>query len=102
MGFYVVLTRLTAEGAKTLHNNPERIGFVNREIQEFGCKVVEQFATLGQYDFVSIVQAPDNQTVMHMAIDLSSRGTTEMITMPAITIRELLQGLNSENTLGKE
>ena len=102
MAFYVVLTKLTSEGAKTLHKNPERIGFVNREIQAFGCKVVEQFATLGQYDFVSIVQAPDNQTVMHMAIDLASRGTAQMTTLPAITIRELLQGLHGEHNLGKE
>ncbi|MEX2354047.1 MAG: GYD domain-containing protein [Gammaproteobacteria bacterium] len=102
MAFYVVLTKLTSDGAKTLHKNPERIGFVNREIEEFGCKVVEQFATLGQYDFVSIVKAPDNQTVMHMAIDLSSRGTAEMTTLPAITVRELLQGLKSGHKLGKE
>ena len=102
MAFYVILSKLTSEGSKTLHKHPERIGFVNREIQEFGCKVVEQFATLGEYDFVSIVEAPDNETVMHMAIDLSSRGTVEMKTLPAITIRELIHGLHGERNLGKE
>lgn len=102
MAFYIVLTKLTSEGARTLHKNPERIGFVNREIQKFGCKVVEQFATLGQYDFVSIVEAADNQTVMHMVVDLSSRGTAQFTTLPAITIRELLQGLHGEQNLGKD
>ena len=82
MPTYILLSTLTPEGSQTLHNNPERIEEVNSEIAEFGCTVLGQYATLGSYDFVTIVEAPDNETIAHLSIDLSSRGTVR-ITTPA-------------------
>src|SRR5499427_4955261 len=75
MPTYILLSSLTPEGSQTLHKDPERLDAVNKESSEFGCKVVTQYAVLGGYDFVTIVDAPDNETVAHMSVDLSSRGT---------------------------
>ena len=74
MPTYILLSTLTPEGRQTLHRNPERLEEVNREITEFGCKVVAQYAVLGPYDFVSIIEADDNETIAHLSVDLGSRG----------------------------
>lgn len=99
MPLYVMLSRLTPEGARTLHEEPTRTGQVNAEISKSGCKVLEQFATLGQYDFVSIVQAPDNKAIAHLSVDLSARGTVQITTLPAISIGELVEGLSDGHDL---
>ena len=72
MPTYILLSTLTPEGRQTLHKNPDRLEQVNKEIADFGCKVVAQYAVLGSYDFVSIVEAPDNETAAHLSIILSS------------------------------
>ncbi len=95
MQSYVLLSTVTARGDKTLHENPERIVGVDREVAAFGCKVVSQYAVLGEYDFVTIVEAPDNATIAHLSIDLASRGTVKIVTLPAIPISDLVEKLKS-------
>ena len=68
MPTYILLSSLTPEGSQTLHKDPDRLDAVNKEISEFGCKVVTQYAVLGGYDFLTIVDAPDNETVAHMSV----------------------------------
>ena len=101
MATYVLLSTLTPEGSQTLHKRPERLEEVNREIEEFGCKIVGQYAVLGQYDFVSIVEAPDNETIAHLSIDLASRGTMKIQTLPATPLPDLLSTLQSKAQIGK-
>jgi uncharacterized protein with GYD domain len=84
---------MTPEGQKTLKAKPERIKEVNKEIEAFGVKVLEQYAVLGPYDFVNIVEAEDNDTVFKMSVELGSRGTIKILSMPAITIDELIKTL---------
>ncbi len=101
MPTYVMLTTLTPEGSQTLHKRPERLQEVNREIEEFGCKVVAQYAVLGQYDFVSIVEAPDNETIAHLSVDLASRGTVKIQTLPASPLPDLINKLKGKSQIGK-
>ncbi len=101
MPTYVMLTTLTPEGSQTLHKRPERLEEVNREIEELGCKVVAQYAVLGQYDFVSIVEAPDNETIAHLSVDLASRGTVKIQTLPASPLPDLIDKLKSKAQIGK-
>lgn len=101
MPAYVMLSTLTPEGRQTLHNRPDRLEEVNKEIEDFGCKIVSQYSLLGQYDFVTIVEAPDNETVAHLSVDLGSRGTVNIITLPAIPLPELLQKLKGEKQIGR-
>jgi len=93
MAKYILLSILTPEGQKTLKNKPERIKEVNDEIEAFGVKVLEQYAVLGPYDFVNLVEAPDNDTVFKMSVELGSRGTIKMLSMPAITVDHLIASL---------
>ena len=93
MNSYVRLSKLTAEGARSLWTHPRRVLEVNEEIEELGCRVVSQFATLGPYDFVTIVQAPDNDTVLRMSAMLGSRGTIQILSMPATWAADFLHGL---------
>ena len=90
---YILLSTLTPDGQKTLKNRPERIKEVNKEIEELGVKVLEQYAVLGPYDFVNIVEAPDNDSVFKMSVELGSRGTIKILSMPSITIDELIETL---------
>ncbi len=84
MPYYVILSKLTDEGRKTIKQKPERIFEVNKELEAMGVKVLEQYALLGPYDFANIVEAPDNETVMKMSVELGARGSVELLTMPAI------------------
>ena len=93
MGIYIMLTNLTDEGRKTIRHNPERIKEVNKEVEAMGVKVIAQYAVMGQYDFVNIVDAPDNDTVVKVAIELGSRGTLQTMTLAAMTIDELVSTL---------
>lgn len=91
MAIYVMLTTLTDEGRRTLKSHPERIKEVNKEVEAMGVKILAQYAILGPYDFINILQAPDNKTVSKVAVELGSRGTLHTMTMAAMTIDELIK-----------
>ncbi|MCW4009621.1 MAG: GYD domain-containing protein [Candidatus Bathyarchaeota archaeon] len=90
MPIYILLSTLTSEGRKTLKERPERIKEVNKEIEAFGAKVLQQYSVLGRYDFVNVVEAPDNQAITRVSIELGSRGTISIMSMPATPIDEFL------------
>ena len=91
MAYYVVLSTLTDEGRKTIKEKPQRILEVNKELEKLGVKVKEQFAVLGPYDFVNIVEAPDNNAVMKMSVELGARGSVQLLTLAAMPIEEFIQ-----------
>jgi uncharacterized protein with GYD domain len=93
MAKYILLSKLTEDGRKTLKSKPERIKEVNEELEAYDVKVLKQYAVLGPYDFVNIVEAPDNEAIFKMSVELGSRGTIEITSMPAITIDELIKSL---------
>ena len=93
MPIYVMLTTLTDEGLETLKKNPERILEVNREVEAMGAKILAQYGLLGPYDFVNILEAPDNETITRIAVELGSRGTLRTITMAAIPVDQLISSL---------
>lgn len=93
VGKYILLSSMTPEGQRTLKSKPERILEVNKEIEAYGVKVLEQYAVLGPYDFVNLVEAADNDTVFKMSVELGSRGTIKILSMPAITVEHLIKTL---------
>ena len=95
MPIYILLSKLTSEGRRTIKVKPERIKEVNREIESFGAKVVEQFAVLGDYDFVSVVEAPSNEVIAQVSIELGSRGTVQIKSMPATPIDDFISMIKS-------
>ncbi len=93
MPMYVMLTNLTEEGRKTLMDCPERIRDVNVEVEEMGARLVEQYALMGPYDFVNILEAPNNETVARIALELGARGSMQAMTLAAIPIDDYIRGL---------
>ena len=102
MGIYILLSKLTPDGRKTLRERPHRIREVDKELEKIGVKVLEQYATLGQFDFVNIVDAPDNETISEVSVDLCSRGTLDLITLPAIPVDNFIETLNSNKKESKK
>jgi len=90
MATYILLSNLTDEGASTVKKNPGRIKEVNKELQALGVKVTAQYAVLGPYDFVNIVEAPDNATIARVSAELGSRGSVKILTMAAIPIDDFI------------
>ena len=90
MPHYILLSTLTADGRKTLKSKPDRIKEVNKEIEAFGAKVLSQYAVLGPYDFVNIVEAPDNETISRVSVELGSRGTVKIMSLPAIPLDQFV------------
>jgi uncharacterized protein with GYD domain len=91
MAFFVILSTLTDEGRKTIKQKPERILEVDKEIEGMGVKVHKQYAVIGQYDFVNIVEAPDIDTIMKMSVEIGSRGSVQLLTMAAVPIEEFIK-----------
>ena len=87
MAIYVLLSNLTDEGRKVLKERPERLAEVNQEIEKMGARVLAQYAVLGRRDFINIVEAPSNEMIARISLELGSRGTVRLTTLPALTIR---------------
>jgi uncharacterized protein with GYD domain len=92
---YILLSKLTEEGRTTLKTRPERIKEVNKEIEKYGVRVLEQYAVLGPYDFVNLVEAPSNEAIFKVSVELGSRGTIQITSMPAMTVEELIKSLKT-------
>ena len=90
MAVYIMFTNLTDEGRKTLKDNPARLRAVNKEVEAMGVKILAQYAVLGQYDFINILEAAGNTTISKLALELGSRGTMTTMTMAAIPIDEII------------
>jgi uncharacterized protein with GYD domain len=86
-----MLTTLTEQGVQTLTSNPARLREVNRDVEELGAKVLHQWASLGEYDFVNIVEAPDDLTVARVSLALGARGSAKLESLPLVSIDELLK-----------
>ena len=94
MPTYILLSSLTAQGVQTLKANPDRLREVNKDVEELGAKVLHQWATLGDYDFVNIVEAPDAATVAKVSVALGARGSAKLQSFELIEIDDLLGRLS--------
>ena len=101
MAHYVMLSSLSESGRKVLRERPGWIRKVNRELEEKGVKVRAQFAVLGPYDFVTILEAPDNETVSSISIEMGARGSVSMMTMPAIPLDAFIGRLQQRGKPGR-
>ena len=96
MATYVLLTKVSSSGVKTLQANPRRIKEVNKEIEAQGCRVIAQYATLGRYDFVNIVEAKDAETIARVSVSLGARGTLSIETLPAIPVETFIRAIGAK------
>ncbi len=93
MPLYIMMTNLTDEGRKTVKTNPDRIKEVNKEVEAMGVKIHSQYVTLGQYDFINVLEAPNNEIIAKVATELGSRGTLQTSTLAALTLDEFINSL---------
>src|SRR5918994_4281795 len=100
MAIFIMLSRLSPEGMKTLRSNPERLREVNQEVEGFGARVVQQYALLGPYDFITVLEAPDAGTVSRVSVELSSRATASYETLTAIGVEEFISRIRGEEAEG--
>jgi len=101
MAKFALFSTLTTEGLQSLHHNPERIDDVNREIEKLGCKVLSQYALLGNPDFLTVIEASDAVIVAHLAIDIGSRGTVSISTHPIVDVSDLQKALHTRNHIAR-
>lgn len=100
MATYIMLSRLTDEGRKTLKERPERLGEVNKEVEAMGGRITAQYAVLGGYDFVNVIEAPSNEVIAKISVELGARGTIEMTTFPAIAVPAFIEMLKGGSSGG--
>lgn len=93
MATYILLSSLNPGGLETLRERPDRLNEVNEEIERMGAKVKEQYAVLGPFDFVTILEAPDNETVARISVAMGARGTVRIQTLTAIPVEDFVAGL---------
>ena len=93
MAIYVMLTTLTDQGRKTIKENPQRIKEVSNEVEAMGVKILAQYALMGPYDFINILEAQDNKAISRVAVELGARGTLQTLTMTAMTLDEFIGNL---------
>lgn len=100
MATYIMLSTLTDEGRKTLKSRPERLKEVNKEVESMGARVLSQYAVLGGYDFVNIIEAPTNEVMSLISMELGSRGTIKVTTLPGMEITAFVDMLQGKSTGG--
>ena len=93
MAVYIMLTTLTDEGRKTVKQSPKRIKDVNKEVEAMGVKILSQYALLGQYDFINIIEAPNVEVISKVAVELGSRGTLQTLTLAAIALDDFIANM---------
>lgn len=98
MSVYLMLTTLTDEGRKALQEDPEILRGINKEVEFMGVKILAQYALLGQYDFVNLLEATSNEVMAKLAIRLSAKGTTQTLTLAAITLDDLINALKEKES----
>ena len=98
MSVYLMLTTLTDEGRKVIQEDPEKLREINEEVEFMGVKILDQYALLGQYDFVNIVEAPSNEAMAKLAIRLSAKGTIQTLSLAAITLDNLIDALKNRES----
>ena len=98
MPIYLMLNTLTDTGRKALQDDPEIIREINKEVEYMGVKILDQYALLGQYDFVNILEAPSNEVMAKLSTRLSARGNFQTLTLAAITIDALIDTLKEKET----
>ncbi len=91
MTTYIMLSTLTDDGRKTLKQRPDRLKEVNKEVESMGARVMSQYAVLGGYDFVNVIEAPSNEVMARIAMELGARGTMKVTTMPALGIDQFVE-----------
>ncbi len=96
MSVYLMLTTLTDQGRKAIQDDPEVIKEINKEVEYMGVKIKDQYALLGQYDFVNILEAPSNEAIAKLSIRLSAKGTFQTLTLAAIKLEDLIQALRKK------
>ena len=96
MPLYIMLSNLTVWGRKTVKERPERIKEVNKEVESMGAKILAQYATLGEIDFVNVLEAPDNETIARVAVELGARGTLETKTLAALSLDDFIAELHKK------
>ena len=96
MATYLMLSKLTDEGRKTLKERPERLQEVNKEVETMGGRITAQYAVLGGYDFVNVVEAPSNEVIARISVELCSRGTVEIATFPAMSVSTFVEMLKAK------
>ena len=92
---FVMLSTLGPDGSARLSDNPERLREVSQEVESMGVKVLAQYALLGSWDFLNILEAPDELTMMKVATTLASRGTLKTMTMAAAEVDEFIDKMQS-------
>lgn len=96
MPLYIMLSKLTVWGRKTVQERPERIKEVNKEVEAMGAKILAQYATLGEVDFINVLEAPDNETIASVAVELGARGTLETTTLAALSLDDFIAELRKK------
>ncbi len=96
MSTFVMLSTIGPDGWETVRERPDRIHEVTREVEAMGCRVIAQYAVMGQYDFINIVEAPDEKTMARVAVMLAARGTMRSTTLQAIPLDEFVQALKED------
>ena len=90
MPIYIALTNVSAEGRKAMKEDPARIKANNREIEAMGVKILAQYATLGQYDFINIFEAPNDDAIFKVSLNLTGRGVDQVQTLTAKTLDDFI------------
>lgn len=93
MAIYILLGVLTEEGSEKIRTHPEWIEEVNQDLEKMGVNMLAQYAVLGTYDIVNIVEAPDNKTIVRVSTELTLRGSIKITTLPAIPIQEFIASI---------
>ncbi len=90
MPIFIRLVNLTEQGARNMSNLPKMLQDAQRVMEKHDTRVLHQYTTLGNYDLVTIIEAPDARTATRVSAEIAAQGNFRAETLAAVSINEFL------------
>jgi uncharacterized protein with GYD domain len=94
MSAYIVLIKLTDQGAKDIKHLPKRVRAAGKMMEKVGGKIIQFYHTMGQYDYVAIAEAPSDEVACNFLLGLGAEGSLRTTTMKAFSLDEFTEIVN--------
>ena len=88
MSLYIILWKYTDQGIKNIKESPKRVNIFKSKLENAGGKLIDTYYTFGKYDGVSIVETPNDETLMSCLLSIGSQGNARTITLKAFTYED--------------
>ena len=96
MATFIRLVSMTEQGVKNILKFSEQVAEAKKILEANNARFIEVYATLGRYDFVAIIDAPDEKAIAKVSALIASQGNFRAETLPAVPLEEFTKAIETK------